>query len=674
MGTRGVFSLNRVIQKKYINDWVNLSNVWIDQIPNTGYFGGGSPGPRTTMDKTTYSLDTTVTIPGAALSSARSYLAATGSTTAGYFGGGSFFFNTPPEKSTMDKLTYSSDTTTAIPNANLTVARFRFAASSSSTAGYFGGGFPTTSQMDKLTYSTDTTAPAPSTANLSFGRDGFAATGNSTAGYFGGGSPSTRTTMDKVTYSSDTRTTLPASGSLSLARFVLAATGNSTAGYFGGGGIPAAASTMDKITYSTDTREAVPGANLSVNRSYLAATGNSSVGYFGGGFPGPKSSMDKITYSSDTTVAVPGAVLSAGRSEFAASSARANALPGTWRRFSDGSTTTNPASLPPATPTPQTAGTPTPNTGYFAGGSGASPGLSSFIKFSYATELSNSIPSTNLVQGRGNFAAAGNSINSYFNTGRVGTLITVTDRLTYLTDTTISIPSLNLSVIRQDYGATGNSTAGYFGGGATITVAGEKTIVEKLVYSSELISATPTANLSFARTILAATGTSTAGYFAGGSNPSIPLIYSRTDKLTYSTDNTAPVPTANLSLARWALAATGSSTAGYFGGGFDGSVRVSTMDKLTYSTDLTAAVPTASLSVARLGIAATGNTTNGYFGGGQNPASPFLASTMDKLTYSTDLTAAAPASNLTDSRLYLAASSARENALPQPYYPAPVFV
>ena len=55
-----------------------------------GYFGGGKPspsGPITSMDKTTYSTDTTVAVPGANLSVARSSMGAT-KPTHGYFNGG----------------------------------------------------------------------------------------------------------------------------------------------------------------------------------------------------------------------------------------------------------------------------------------------------------------------------------------------------------------------------------------------------------------------------------------------------------------------------------------------------------------------------------------------------------------------------------------------------------
>ena len=86
------------------------------------------------------------------------------------------------------------------------------------------------------------------------------------------------------------------------------------------------------------------------------------------------------------------------------------------------------------------------------------------------------------------------------------------------------------------------------------------------------------------------------------------------------------------------------------------------MEKVTYSTDTTAAVPGAALSAARYSLAATGNSTAGYFGGGRNPG-PF--STMDKLTYADDTTAAVPGAALSAARSYImGASSARANALP----------
>jgi hypothetical protein len=128
--TRGVFSLIEVVDVALSDEWVNLNDVWISlpivETSNTGYFGGGGFPLVSTMNKVTYSSDTTAAVPGANLSVARYSLAATGNSTAGYFGGGS-----PGPFSTMDKLTYSTDTTAAAPSgANLSASRNNLAASS----------------------------------------------------------------------------------------------------------------------------------------------------------------------------------------------------------------------------------------------------------------------------------------------------------------------------------------------------------------------------------------------------------------------------------------------------------------------------------------------------------------------------------------------------------------
>ena len=276
--TRGVFSIRLVNKINARGRWVDLNDVLLDitPVPDTGYFGGGaspaSPALVSTMDKLTYSTDTTAFTPSANLSTARYELTATGNLTSGYFGGG-YVASPFAVASRMDKLTYSTDATAFTPSANLTVARTRLAATGNSTAGYFGGGAsPGVSRMDKLTYSTDTTVFTPG-ANLKANRYMTAATGNLTSGYFGGGTTGVNylTTMDKLTYSTDTTAATP-SANLSVGRRLPGATGNSTNGYFGGGSSPAIVSTMDKLTYSTDTTAFTPSANLTVARTSLAAS------------------------------------------------------------------------------------------------------------------------------------------------------------------------------------------------------------------------------------------------------------------------------------------------------------------------------------------------------------------------------------------------------------------
>ena len=88
------------------------------------------------------------------------------------------------------------------------------------------------------------------------------------------------------------------------------------------------------------------------------------------------------------------------------------------------------------------------------------------------------------------------------------------------------------------------------------------------------------------------------------------------------------------------------------------------MDKITYSTDSIGALPGSPLSDSRYGLAATSSSTAGYFGGGFPGPGPMT--TMDKITYSTDSIGAVSGAALNVSRYVIGASSARSNALPQP--------
>tara|TARA_B100000035_G_scaffold108555_1_gene92126 strand:- start:760 stop:4680 length:3921 start_codon:yes stop_codon:yes gene_type:complete len=620
------------------------SNPQLSPTPNFGYFGGGYPG-RATVDKTNFGSDTTAALPSNGnLSSGRGFLnGATGSTTAGYFAGG--YENI----STMDKTTYSSDTTAAVPGANLTAGRHYLAATTSPSAGYFGGGRDTVatpyhSLMDKLTYSTDTMAAVPG-ANLPQGRGYLAATGNADAGYFNGGRDTfgPKSSMDKLTYSTETTATLPSGADLSLApRQNIAATGNATHGYFGGGNYPAV-STMDKVTYSTDTTAYTPGANLITRRARHAATGNATHGYFASGWDDSAalSSMEKTTYASDTTAALPSSAdltnITNQRTQ-AATSSRANGLSGT---------------------APITAG---PNTGYFAAGNSFAGALSTVEKLDYSSETIAVVPSAVLTNQTYGNAATNSSVAGYFGAGVVGPYTTM-DKLIYASDTTSQIPGASLANETYYLAATGNADAGYFGGGRYSIAA-----IDKVTYSTDTRSTLPS-QFSPGRQRFAATGNQTHGYFCGGKqNDSDPSPqYSTTYKTTYSSDTSAQVPGAALSASRYALAATGSLDAAYFGGGdttsngsFSGAATI--MDKLTYSTDTTAALPGADLLTERKALAATGNVTQGYFSGGAKAGLQY--SSVEKVTYSTDTTSVVPSdADLEQTKYYLSATGARANGL-----------
>ena len=277
-----------------------------------GWFGGGQYPFTSTVSRITFATDTATATTRGPLSLARTKLAAAGNFTNGWFGGGytnNPGFTNPLVLSTVDRITYSTDTATASVRGPLSSSRYFLAAASNTTNAWFGGGkSPFVSTVDRITFATDT-ATASVRGPLSSVKYSTAAAGNSDYGWFGGGfGPSVGylTTVDRITYATDTATA-SVRGPLSAARYQLAAAGNTTDGWFGAGKSPAGGgggkSTVDRITYATDTATASVRGPLSAARYNLAAAGNTTYGWFGGGQPGPLSTVDRITYATDTATA-----------------------------------------------------------------------------------------------------------------------------------------------------------------------------------------------------------------------------------------------------------------------------------------------------------------------------------------------------------------------------------
>ena len=144
------------------------------------------------------------------------------------------------------------------------------------TAAWFGGGrtgAPLVSTVQRITFATDT-ATASVRGPLSLARYYLAAAGNFTDGWFGGGNPGYFSTVDRITYATDTATA-SVRGPLSTGGYGLTAAGNDTDGWFGGGRLAgfATISTVNRITYATDTATASVRGPLSLDTRNLAAVG-----------------------------------------------------------------------------------------------------------------------------------------------------------------------------------------------------------------------------------------------------------------------------------------------------------------------------------------------------------------------------------------------------------------
>ena len=576
--------------------------------PNTGYFGGGQPGSKSTVDRVDYSNDTPTATAKGPLSLARTILAATGNSSFGYFAGGN-----PGPVSTVDKIDYSNDTATAVAKGPLSQAKRFLAATGNSSFGYFGGGTPgPLSTVDRIDYSNDT-GTAPAKGPLSLARYSIAATGNADFGYFGGGLPGPKSTVDRIDYSSDTETALP-KGPLSSTRYALAATGNSSFGYFGGGN-PGTRSTVDRIDYSNDTGTAPAKGPLSLARSYLAATGNSSFGYFAGGTsPGSGSTVDRIDYTNDTATATAKGPLSLARHNLAASSARANGFSALGP-----ATIINEVSIPPSAVTPQ-------NYGYAVGSN-------KIVRWSFSNDndvgvFVNTNPSYNMSDSMA--ATVTSTTHAYWNRQYANS--PEIHRLDYANDTANPVQVGSLISNKSSAAGVHNADYGYWCGGLEYPGGSSfsaTSSVQRLDFSNDTANAVSKGNLSHAKKNFRGVGNMNNGYLIGSGTLLTKIDFSN------DTATSTSIGTGGPQGGNYIVQGSGNLDYGWLSG-YGGPNPYSAVLRLDYANDTGGLSPRGPLMIPPYSSSngATGNRHQGYVHGGfQNGA---IKSIMNKIVYAND--------------------------------------
>ena len=205
-------------------------------IQSYGYFAGGSsdaPATISSTERLDFTNDTSTSVEKGPLSYNVYGLSATGNASYGYFGGG-YSPNGPALTSSIQRVDYSNDTPTASTKGPLNQAVNYQAAAGNANYGYWtgGSGDPSSTErtwVDRLDFSSDTTT-ASARGNLDQTTNEHGATGNASYGYFGGGEvPSNRSSVQRVDYSNDTPTASQ-KGPLTLARYGLAGTSSRICG------------------------------------------------------------------------------------------------------------------------------------------------------------------------------------------------------------------------------------------------------------------------------------------------------------------------------------------------------------------------------------------------------------------------------------------------------------
>lgn len=679
--TRGIFGLTQAVDQKLDNNWVPLDQVWhsdsrfsdgkaLQALPDVGYVMGGyaSPQPGEPTSKHVFSTGTSSYAPSANLPASRQNADTASSTVNGYYGAGG-----PGPESDAGKISYSNDTQTFLPSVRI-VKRSEVGATGPKIAGYFMGGvggapYPKLSTTYKITYSSDSPSSVPG-ANLTGTRRYMnnQCFSNETHGHMTGGQSGPGpeyTNTDRLTYATETTAVYPGATIPSGHNRAQATGGNETVGYYVQQYGDRA---VHKITYSSGTFAEVPGATgtMPVRNSGTGMTGPDGIYLSGGENPsispsvqGRLSSMAKLAYSTDTVSDLPSSANTYSAKYSGSFSVSA---------FDSGLGDRQP---PDPTPSPVTSPAlgPAPNFGYFAGGQldpSYSPNDTSEInRIDFSSDTSSILPGTSLVNvTRGHRTAAiSNGFNAYIAGGGISQNPSGgVDKFSHSTQTVNTAPGLNLPESRSGSVAIGNVTQGYFIGGSVPASSPNKTSTDKITYSVDLIQRAPTsANMSAVRYYAAATGTPSVGYNAGGYTN-----YTKCDKMVYATDTCSNVPSANMNDRRREFGATGNSTHGYYAGGMGpGSPQTpsgrSNIERLTYSNETFSVLPSGSnLTNKSQNGAAAGNFTHGYFAGG----GPSNYTVVDKMTYSNDTTARVPGADLTKGQYRTQGFGARMNNLP----------
>ena len=582
----------------------------------SGYFGGGytsGSGERSTVDRTDFSNDTVKANVRGPLTVARAYLAAAGNSNYGWFSGAS--------NGSVDRVDYSNDSSTASVRGPLNSGTFVLGATGNSNYGWFGGGqigpgVIILSSVDRIDFSNDS-GTALSRGPFSIVRRFLSAATDSNYGWYIGGQTSQAplvniSTVDRINFTSDS-STASIRGPLVAARGLTATTGNLNYCWVSGGS--GVTSRIERIDFSNDLVLPLSKGPLSGGRYSGSATGNFNYGYFGGGQPST-AVIDRVDFSNDSVAASIRGALSAARGYLTATSGQARSSSVRLGK--------------------------TGGYGWF-GGTQTSTAVVDRIDF--ANDATTALQRGPLTLGRGFLAATANTNYGWFGGGSGAGGTSRVDRVDFANDSGTTAIRGPLSSARGYLGATGNSNYGWFGGGYSNPPAILYAVIDRIDYSNDSVQASARSALSVGRSLLAATGNSNFGWFAGGSSSSAIV-----DRVNFSNDAVAVSPRGPLSAGRYAITATGNSNYGWFGGGYVGGIGFrTTLDRIDFSNDSVSTTQRGLITRARYGAGATGNYNYGYFGGGYLVPAAYTE-TVDRIDFSNDLVLASVRGSLTTAK------------------------
>lgn len=283
-----------------------------------------------------------------------------------------------------------------------------------------------------------------------------------------------------------------------------------------------------------------------------------------------------------------------------------------------------------------------------AGGSGGEYATTDRVTFATSVTAASSI--SNLSQARGYHGAISDCVNyGYAVGGYTGAAVATTDRITFSTSVAAARTASNLTLAK--YGNPGISdkvTYGYTVGGYKAEL-GYIATTDRITFSTGVFAASTISNASVIRYYGAGVSDGvTYGYALGGYTGAATVT---TDRITFSTSATAASTVSNLSLARYSdTGLSDGSVYGYVSAGYDiNSNQSAVTDRIVFSTSVTAASTASNITAVNVGPSGISDgATFGYW---------LSASLSNRITFGTGVTATSTASALSVARYFSAGLS-----------------
>jgi len=596
-----------------------------------GWINHGSPAAYSRIERIDFANDTAATSKQGVTALLKGKPAATSNNSFGWFSAGAA--GALPT-SYIERLDLYNDLLVIMPRSTTTIAKMVPTGAGNANYGWIAGGsdviFPRTviySTVERMTYASDTITPVVR-GSLSIPRANSAATSNANYGWVGSGNQSitisptyTVQSVDRIDFANDL-SVASVRGVLNQAVEGQGATGNNNFGWFVGGyrPIPGPTSqnvtTVNRIEYANDGVTATTRGQMPVALTGWAATSNNNYGWFIRDI-----TSYRIDFANDTTLAAARGTLTGSRYGASAVSNYVKDYPiNIITQYNIGTAT---------------AGTSGIGTyGWFAGGNPGPVSLVDRLDFTNDTVGASARGTLSVV--RYSLTATGNANFGWFISGIAPAtgFNSVIDRIDYANDSVAASVRGALAAGRYAPTATGNANYGWATGG---NVPGPVLLsrVERIDYSADLVAATTRGPLTAIRSRIAATSTPSFGFFSGGystaGGPSVTVI----DRIDFSNDSATALLRAQSSIARQQQAATGNTRYGFFAGGYTPSGPITNVDRLDFTNDTAATLARGPITVARQRHAGSGNINYGWFGAGLALGGSQLNS-VDRIDYSND--------------------------------------